>query len=597
MIKPEAKFIREILSSSIQYEIPIYQRDYKWSGAEAEELINDLKERQEAKADNLFLGTIILESSKDEGKKAQVVDGQQRLTTIILLLIACRERAKVVNQKQAVKIHDFISYLDSKGDEIDRKLIPSKSIKETFDYISNYDWAGDFPSIVTVNDGKKRIQKQVARQRNKIKPIYDFFFYEHVSKFDRDALGEFVEALLSAYVVKIDIDDPQEAFMIFERTNARGVDLEVGDLLKNYLFKQSIDEFAAAWDEIVENSEKTLLRMIKYFIVSKNGYTAKVKLYKEVRDYAKEIGVEQFVEQLMDFSKFYKVIRSASIVEYKNYLEMAGLVALSQDEDRYKQTYYSIEGLREFKVSQIFPLLYSAVQCFIKCGHGEDREKSKELVRLFESLEKFHFINTAIGEMIGNKVEKEYARFCKRYYESTDFKGTTQELISWLKSQLISRDVFVSKFQDPKITGYSTSFNPMVAYIFDRFNNYRNKPGERVEIFKPDPSVFKKSYNTEHFFPQNSSQIDANVDTEYLHSIGNLLLISKQMNSSLGNLTPSDKMKLLEGKLNDRTLNLAYLREFISDYSSKAADWSAETIKSRTETMAKRGYNEIWKID
>ena len=96
MINPNPAKIEDILNSSIQFEVPKYQREYTWGKGEAIEFLDDLKSYSESNG-NLFLGTLIFDISEEEQKRIRVVDGQQRITTILLLLIACRNVAKEIN--------------------------------------------------------------------------------------------------------------------------------------------------------------------------------------------------------------------------------------------------------------------------------------------------------------------------------------------------------------------------------------------------------------------------------------------------------------------------------------------------------------------
>ena len=94
MFTPSPTPIGQILNASALFAIPVYQRDYKWGKDEAMELIEDLINYQEADGERLFLGNFIFENSRD--KRTYVVDGQQRLTTILLLLVACRMRMQTL---------------------------------------------------------------------------------------------------------------------------------------------------------------------------------------------------------------------------------------------------------------------------------------------------------------------------------------------------------------------------------------------------------------------------------------------------------------------------------------------------------------------
>ena len=85
-----------------------------------------------------------------------------------------------------------------------------------------------------------------------------------------------MEKLYDSSFVVIEIEDTQEAFDIFERTNARGMELNAADLLKNYLFaRQASDNLSQDWESIIENSSGNILRMIKYYYVANYGYTPK----------------------------------------------------------------------------------------------------------------------------------------------------------------------------------------------------------------------------------------------------------------------------------------------------------------------------------
>lgn len=229
MFSPIKTRIEDVLNAPARYAIPIYQRDYKWGKEEALELIEDLKNYQGTTGEKLFLGTFIFETGKD--KHTSVVDGQQRLTTIILLLVACRKRALELNlHGLAQLIQGKITFIDSTtGESQGGRLVASDSIRDVFEHLTKDSWDGKFPTVL----GKKTTK----RQANRIKPIYDFFKTE-VSHLTKDGLGNFLRAIYDAFVIRIDIESEVDALSIFERTNARGMELAISDLLKNYLFHE-----------------------------------------------------------------------------------------------------------------------------------------------------------------------------------------------------------------------------------------------------------------------------------------------------------------------------------------------------------------------
>ncbi|MEK7519909.1 MAG: DUF262 domain-containing HNH endonuclease family protein [Patescibacteria group bacterium] len=570
MINPNPAKIGDILNASLQFAVPKYQREYTWGKTEALEFLEDLKSYTESETGSLYLGTLIFDTSEERSKKIKVVDGQQRLTTVLLLLIACRNIAKKSKATRiAQKIQEKITFEDPTTDEesLGPRLIASESIKDVFEEISKYGWSGVFPTRIGT--------KQVKRQVNRIKPIYDYF-YSEVKSFDRAKLSRFLKAIYEAYVVRIDIQEESEAFSIFERTNARGVDLEASDLLKNYLFAHGVEGLEEIWPQIIENSDGTVLRMFKYFYVAKNGYVSKSDLYKKIRDYGNMIGAEELVKELDQFSRFYNVIRTGDGAVIKTYLESIGCSAIAGDQNKYEKIHIALEGLRLFKISQIYPLIYAAMNCFVKNGGGNSQALSKKLIELFDVMEKYHFVNNAVCDRIGNEVEKLYADFCVQYEESNDFEETTKEFTQNLKKRLATEEEFVSRFVD---ISYSSEYIPLISYIFDRINNVGLHPGQRTRIFNPDQKVLRKNHNIEHFYPQTPED-DINSDPETLEvvdNIGNLLAISFRTNSKLGNLSPAKKLKRLKNELGKEVQNLSYVREFIKKYEKQVPSWGKKS--------------------
>lgn len=231
MIELKKETILSLLNQAT-LSIPSYQRAYEWGGNEVGEFWEDLQGYSGNDEDTLFLGTLILNRKND--RLTTVVDGQQRLTTIFILLIACRLKAsKFDTQKGIVLAHEIqrlISYIDpSTGDSSGCRLMTSSSIRDVFEFIADTNWNGHFQDKI----GKKSVKLQVRR----IKPVMDFFI-KKLEPLTFDDLRQVIRTLHNTLVVRIDISSEIEAFKIFERTNARGVDLEASDLLKNLLFAE-----------------------------------------------------------------------------------------------------------------------------------------------------------------------------------------------------------------------------------------------------------------------------------------------------------------------------------------------------------------------
>ena len=591
MLTPIPKTIGEILGSTSQFAIPLYQREYKWGKEEATELIADLQDHQTAEGqprENLFLGNFIFEKTKIQ--KTCVIDGQQRITTIILLLVACKRRAIELGMSHVASIiQQRISFTHptEEGVSLGCRLIASDSIREVFDFITDPKWDGKFPTKI----GKV----QVKRQANKLKPIYDYFYADVVSQFTKpQQLSKFLDAIYSSYVFTVEVDSEVEALSIFERTNARGQDLEISDLLKNYLFAEKVPGIEDSWRLILDNSGGTILRMLKYFYVAKNGYILKPKLYKALKDYGAEVKPAKLTQSLAEFSRFYGLVKSGDEPATKSYFEEIELPEISEKVDRYQQIYSAIQGLREFGVVQFCPVAYAAIECLIRNGGQESEEHAKRLIRLFKTFEKYHFISNAVCERFGNDVEKLYANFCQEYAEkSSNFIKTTDRLIQALKSQLASENEFVTKFGEICYPEQSS----LILYIFDRFNFHDLDVGQALRIYDPTPNLKRRNYNIEHFLEQKPKEGNKDkADRSYIDNIGNLLPMYFKVNSKLGNGTPAEKIERLKGELNDDVLSLPFLKDFISKYSKDAESWGKEKIEARARDLAIKAYQEVWRI-
>lgn len=573
----------------MRFAVPQYQRKYAWKETEAGEFIEDLMNYLDSEGGSLFLGTFIFDNSEEKKNRLIVVDGQQRITTIILLLIACREVAKKLGEDALVVLtQQSIAYVDkATGKTVGFRLEASKSIRQVLDFIADKEWDGKFPEKL----GKQHVKLQVAR----IKPIYEYFM-DQLKDFRQPELSKFLNAIYQAYVVRIDIPNRLEAFSIFERTNARGVELEVADLLKNYLFKVGVEQFEDRWDQIVRNPDGTLLRMLKYFYISKHGPTSKSQLYKKLKSYSEDVNPENLVRELEDFSEFYFMSRKADSAAVHGYFQSIGCLGMDNKEYRSDPVHASLEGLRLFNVSQTYPLIYAAIRCYMATVDGKKSAGEKlaeKLIHLFQVLERYHFINNAICERIGNEVEKLYGDYSKEFSESKKFEEVASRFIGELKKKRATLSEFSSRFVEQT---YSVDDLPLLAYIFDRINNCSLKPGQTVSIFNPDKTFLRKNHNIEHFYPQKPNKnMPHDSDTlEVVDNIGNLLAISLFVNSKLDNKSPCEKIEILRGKLKGQIQNMIYVQHFVDEYGDKCKSWNREMIGRRAHDLAQDSYNRVW---
>lgn len=597
MITPLRQTIDQILSSSVILHIPTYQRPFDWGKEELSEMLSDIKSSLK-NDEKLFLGNFIFEevTNQNSTKSIKIVDGQQRVTTISLILIAIRQRAKELKDDLFAKeLHDFIAISSSIRRTDSPKFIPSISIKDLFHHMCNFQWDSKFPSHVGGTD----IRSQVI----KLKPLYNNICLE-LNGLSIDELKDFALSLLNAYVITLNVSDEEDVFSIFERTNARGLDLNAADLLKNYLFSFEDSTINDNWEVIVENSGSTLLKMMKYFWVSSNGYIQQSQLYRSIKHFLntkKSSGVGEvisFVEEVKIFSDYYRIINRVTDQEkqLKDWFDNNNLNFLGSNQSYLQEIVRSLIALRLFRVTQPTPLIYSIFQAAKNCGLNEPSKIS----RLIRVIENYSFINNVISGKTANEVERYYARFSVEFSNTKDFNSTTNDFIKGLKSKLATKTEFQSSLIEELSYESSKKKYELLIYFFDRYNNYdftKNKylkGSNYYRLYEPEISFTKRNNNIEHLYPQTPPKPLTDEQKIIINQLGNLVLVSKHTNSILGNKSVDEKIRILKGK---RSLysNINYIEALFDFYDTKGK-WDFDTIQERSILLSEIAYNHLWAV-
>lgn len=279
----------------------------------------------------------------------------------------------------------------------------------------------------------------------------------------------------------------------------------------------------------------------------------------------------------------------------KNFFHEKGCTEISAHQHRHQRIARSLQALGEFGITQFCPPAYAAIECLVRNGGCGKAADAKALIDLFDAFEKYHFINNAVCERVGNEVEKLYADCCGEFAESKNFAKTTGGLIGEMKKRLAKEEEFVAIFIE---TAYSAESISFLSYIFDRFNNWNLDPSQHVRIYNPDPKLLRRNHNIEHFLPQKPDPaLKIAEDTlSVVDNIGNLLAISYKTNSRLGNGSPAQKILRLKKELSKEVQNLSYVTEFVDTYAEDSSGWDKQKIEKRARDMALKAYREVWKI-
>lgn len=591
MISPERSTINNILTVKNRVlSIPNYQRSFDWGKEELQEFIDDLNTSSKDKEKNLFLGNFIFDVSDTKGniENIKVVDGQQRLTTISLTFIVLREMArKLGDTRLEYDIQGYISDFNSLDETNEVKFKTSENIRDVYEFIAHPNWSGEFPNEV---NGKK-----VRRQRNKIKPIYDYI-KNQFNKYDISEIKNLVESLRKTYVVIIEVDNKEDMFAIFERTNARGLDLNIGDLVKNYIFSYEHPELENQWNFIVENASGNLAKMLKYNWVSQKGHIMQSKLYRNLKKGLNESAeVESYISDLSEFSEYYNMINSPNENSVKNWLENFKLDTLCSNTDYIKIITRVFQALKLFRVTQVIPLIFS----IFKNYKSHKQEERKYLFRIFHTIEKYHFTNNVVCGRVANEVEKFYAEKAMEFYSNKNTLSTEANLfINEINKKKATKDEFISQFIENINYSDNNRNKVLINYVFDRINNFdfkKNKPvpgAQYVDIFKIDEKITTRNYNIEHLLNQKfRDETNPNYDSSIIDQIGNLLVISRHTNSGLPD---NFKEKIIYFKSDPKYINLSYLKKFIDNIDENTIEWNRLDIENRSKEIAELSYEKVW---
>ena len=306
---------------NILYRVPPYQREYSWNTMQWEALFEDLIEADGAH----FLGTIItLDQTTDalEGNILHVIDGQQRLTTLTLLLAAVysvlKEHLDELDDDTTIDVTNLGRLLVRKSDEQPR-VTPQKQGHNLADYRKALEIAG-----LPIRGDRKPYYPS-----RRIAKCYSYFRTAIVKLAETEGVTETESALrvhdaaLRAIIVKIEVASHADAFVLFESLNNRGMPLSPVDLIKNHLLAESerkqvmdVDQAFKHWNEMLTNlgdSYGTHERFLRHYFnafkaqlpdVQNASVATKSNLIRIYETLLKQ-DLKQIVEALVDSSRIY----------------------------------------------------------------------------------------------------------------------------------------------------------------------------------------------------------------------------------------------------------------------------------------------------
>ena len=573
-IKPAEKTIRALLKSGRQFMIPRFQRDYSWEKKNCEEFLDDIIKGLSCKngkveTSSYFLGTMLFIGNYDEknDKEIQVVDGQQRITTITILFSAISD---IFREKGEDKLSELIfSYIMTNDDDGN----PVRIIKSESSY--------PFFSYYIQDREKNKVSEPSSEEELCIQSTYKLFknrlaeknlrafVLQHCDDFDNsvdfiDIIKAIRDQVLNCLFISISTDDSKQAYRIFEILNAKGKKLAAIDLIKNRLFEklrktEPADFAKCKWDELkgiineCDVSSVGIGTFYRHFWNSCYKQVGTSQLYEIFLSMVKQNEYEAFLDSLVKNAKYYVQIIKPSRDDYNNK----------------KQYYWLVQSFKVltdyFSIAQVRVVLMA-----ILWAKDEDIISMKEFKKAILFLENFHFAYTAVMSGKANRLDGIYSRTAIKLRKCTTKNQSKSVLETYLynslKSLIPTEDQFTEKFIELCYSKKSTPLNLKCKYALLKLNcYYQNK-----EIFEDDSSI-------EHIIPESEGQ-DVN-------NIGNLIILEGNLN------VEADKKKYLDKISVYKKSNYVWVKDFTSKHSS----WTNDMIKDRAKEMAALFYNKFIK--
>ncbi len=576
-IKPQDKTIKELLLSGRQFIIPRFQREYSWDRKNYKEFLDDmlsclLINDGKISYDQYFLGTMLFVGDCFEGDKNEidVVDGQQRLTTITILFSALSDR--FLELRENTLSEQVFKYIMTKNDDgEDVRIIKSKThypffafyiqeihkttfkepsteeeqcIKETYEYLYNN---------ISEDKLKSFLKKKYGDE------IVDELSYVEILKAVRDQV-------LNTTFVSISTKERKQANMIFEILNAKGKNLSSVDLIKNKIFEVVNDVEPADFAEEKWKSIKNILnarnvdvgfaQFYRYFWISKYKKSNSNQLYDDFKSKIKsnKENYKKFLNDLENTAKIYVQTVSPQKSDFKNKKEYYGIIQSIEIMSNY------------FNVTQVRIALIALLE-----AKGKGIITLTQLKKIVYELENFHFSYNAICSKPTNKLEKIYSAFSislRNCNSKEEAKTAINKLTDQLKEIYVTYPEFESEFINLSYSKGNNSDNVITKYIINKIASYyANK-----DTFVDDGSI-------EHIVPETENVQNTN--------IGNLILLEQVLNREADCLGYDEKVLVYQKS------SYKWVEEFLNNQK----EWSTENIQGRAKQLSEFYYTKILEKD
>ena len=548
------KTYRQLMGNGLRYEIPKFQRDYSWEAEHWDDLWQDIRALLADEDNEHYMGYLVLQTSNN--KEFQIIDGQQRLTTMSLLILSTLKCLKELvdsgieaenNLKRKDSLlNSYIGYVDPVTLISNNKL---KLNRNSDDYYKQHLVLLKELPLRNTNSSEKHMRECFNWYYDRIKKEFN----------TGESLAAFIDNIVDKlFFTVIEVTDQLNAFKVFETLNARGVQLSSADLLKNYLFFvvdetkphiSEIEELENIWSKIVGKlGEQKFEDYLRYYWNSINKSVGKKNLFKNVKGNIKsKEQVFELIRNLNDTADLYLAIQNPEDEFWRDKPEIRK----------------SLKELKLFQIRQINSLFLSALR-------NLEVENFKKLAKICSVIS---FRYNIIGGLNPNAQEDVYNTVALKISSNKRFEVADFQTI-YVSDLNFENDFSTKEFKN------TTRNHKIVKYILSKIESYQHK-----NEIDPESDLF----TIEHILPENADDTWGNFTFEEInrsvYRMGNLTLLERKLNREAGQKGYVEKIVLFAQSNSELTKTLP------DNFNT----WNEDKLAARQRELAKHA-KAIWKI-
>lgn len=558
--------------------IPLYQRKYAWQRKHCERLFDDLVKVYRDNRRSHFFGSIVSVRANEVDDDLLIIDGQQRITTISLLILAAIKAYKdgyITCDAGDEYVEDMRNkYLIAKYRKGDRKikLRPIESDRVAYDALID----GDEDKFVSADKSGITLNYQL--------------FYE-LLKLNQLSFDELIEAIERLIIIDIRLDSGDNPQLIFESLNSCGKDLEEADKVRNYLLMslssaQQEDFYYKYWSKIEACTDDEPTMFIRDYLTVKTKLISKITdLYFDFKKYDELAGMsrEDLLADMLKYARYYRQATKGETGSEKvdRKFHQLGNIGSSVCMPFYMQflDYASANGISSEEIYKVLDIVENYWARRIICAYPAN-VMSKT----------FAILHSDVLRII-NEHEK----------RSIPLGVPYSELVKHILLKKQGNAVFPKdnevKLEFPKRQIYKIPIDYRY-FLFERMENENSKEADDTVVAR----MKKNKVTIEHIMPQTLNQkwkdsLGENwqdIYDKYLHTFANLTLTG--YNSSYGNHTFAEKKEGYTIVKDGETIQVHGLKDSafrLSDYLKSCDNWTETEMKERGDILLKK-FMKLW---